>query len=182
MAGPPVASVRAGDALRLDARPLSSSLGFSTQLSRWVLANQHQELSEIHNLPTVEVQTRDRRAPRRSETHDLREVLAPREVVMPRIAPRVVERNGLAARGVDRLSASVLVAVATLAGVGKVGRSVASASRARHDVFRGEWVWGVRRGRETILAATARALLHKPALTDSRRTFSHRPARRDPTA
>src|SRR5947209_17016070 len=108
-----------------------------------MLGDQHEQAAEIDDLLAVEFQTGDRGTARGCEPKNLREIAGPGEVVAPRIAPRVVERDTRTAPRIDRLGAGVLEAVTTLAGVSEVCGTVAPTARPGNDVLNRKRVGGV---------------------------------------
>src|SRR5207249_10126938 len=110
------------------------------------------------------------------------EILVPREMVTPRMLPRVVKGNALAAHRISRLSTGVLVTVTALAGVRKVRRSMAPTAGARDNVFDSKRVRRVSEGRKTILAPPGCSFYDEAALASARSTIRHAPARRALTA
>src|SRR4029077_16901954 len=100
---------------------------------------------------------------RRSQPDDAGEVMAPDEVVLPALVPRMEESLPCSGHRIQSPNLDVLVVVAALTGVGEVLQVVRSPGLEREDVLDGEYVSGKPLLASAVFAERRRAVAdHRP--------------------
>ena len=100
-----------------------------------MLPTRVEQAPQIYNTVAIEQKCLNCRTPSTSEPDEQHEIVAPREVLVPAVAARMVQRCGPATHRVRRYGLVVLVVIAALACQGQVIQGRGTAPGPRIDVL-----------------------------------------------